>query len=148
MMARWMDRPVSVSPFLDPAALLRELGHVPNRAREGAPAADLLELKDGLELRMDMPGHDPGSIEVTVEGAALTVRSSRKEEEAPGRYLLRERRAVGTLSRTFVLPEGFDPGRVEATFRDGVLVLSVPKREEAKPRSIPVRVANGQKAEG
>lgn len=142
-MTMWMDRPGSVSPFLDPTALLRELGAVQNRTRAWKPSADLLETDNGLELRLDMPGHDPKAIAVTVEGRSLTVRSELEEKEVNGRYLLRERRAAGTFARTFVLPEGFEPGRVEATFQDGVLVLSVPRREEAKPRTIEVKVGHG-----
>jgi HSP20 family protein len=106
-----------------------------------APAADVVETEQGLELRVDLPGHDPRSIEVKFEGDTLTLRSERKSERTAetGRYVRAERR-YGVFARSFVLPSTFDGSKAEARLEHGVLTVVLPKKEEAKPRTVEIKV--------
>lgn len=117
---------------------------LPSRWTEGAalvPPADVLETESEIQVKVDLPGHDPKSIQVKLEGDTLTIQSERTEakREEKGGYLRAERRH-GVYARSFVLPNLVDGQRCEARFENGVLSISVPKREEAKPRVVDVKV--------
>jgi HSP20 family protein len=131
----------ALAPFADLDRLVeRAFGGLPV-ASTHAPAADLVETPEALELSVDLPGHDPASIKVDLEGDTLTIRSERKHQgEQKGEGYRRYERAFGTYARSFVLPGTFDPAATQARYVNGVLTVTVPKKEEAKPRSIEVKV--------
>src|SRR5437867_2366833 len=56
------------------------------------PRLDLVEEKDRLLVHVELPGIDPKSVEVTLQGEMLTLKGERKEErdEARGKVLKRE----------------------------------------------------------
>jgi HSP20 family protein len=114
-------------------------GHAQPRAL--VPPADAWESEEGLTLQVDLPGHSPEGIQVTVDKDTLTLRSERKPgDKARGEGLLRAERHFGVYERAFVLPPTVDASRVEARFEAGVLTLTLPKREEARPRVVQVKV--------
>lgn len=105
------------------------------------PAADIVENEEGLQLSVDLPGHDPKAISVKLEGEVLTISSERRQEKnARGETHHRAERSYGVFSRSFVLPRTVDPSRCEARYEHGVLTLTLPKREEARPRTIEIKV--------
>ena len=106
-----------------------------------APAVDVLEKDDSLQLRFELPGIDPKEVEVSIENGRLNIKGERHFEQAEdGQTYHRIERAYGRFERTFTLPTVCDPERIEARAKDGVLTLSIPKREEAKPKSIRVKI--------
>ncbi|AYY15160.1 Hsp20/alpha crystallin family protein [Actinobacteria bacterium YIM 96077] len=99
---------------------------------------DLYREQDRYVMHFDLPGVDPGSIDVNIEGRSLTVkahRTGRSEENV--QWLARER-PVGTYARQLNLGDGLSPDQIDATYADGVLTLTIPVAEEAKPRRIDV----------
>ena len=106
----------------------------------GVPTADIYETQDQLVLKIDVPGFDPKSLNIQVEGDVLTVQAQRAEEHAQKGQWLRQERTLEHVARSFVLPHTVDAGKCEARCEHGVLTLTLPKREEAKPRSISVKV--------
>lgn len=134
-----------VFPVLqDMDALVRGLAQGNTLASTAAvPAADVVETAEGLQVKVDLPGHDASSIEVKLEEGVLTIRSERRlEKAAEGETVLRRERVSGAFSRSFGLPTTVDPSRVEAKFEHGVLTVTLPRREEARPRVIEVKVQN------
>jgi HSP20 family protein len=106
-----------------------------------APPADIVETQAAIEVTVDLPGHDPKSVEVKLENGVLTIQSERKQErrtEQDG--VLRAERSFGQFARSFELPDTVDSSKVEAKFEHGVLTVTLPKREETKPRTISVKV--------
>jgi HSP20 family protein len=106
----------------------------------GAPPADIYETQDQLVLKMDLPGFDPKTLNIQVEGDVLTVRARRPEQQPHNGNWLRQERTLEQVARSFVLPNTVDASKCEASCEHGVLTLTLPKREEAKPRSITVKV--------
>ena len=90
---------------------------------------------------MDLPGYDPKSLDVQIEGDVLTLRAERPEPSTKGTWLSRERLS-GRIARSFVLPHTIDGSKCQARCEHGVLTVTLPKREEAKPRSIAVTVSS------
>lgn len=121
--------------------LFRDLPVRPSGAREFAPAADIYETAEGITLQVDLPGHEPKSIQVKVENDTLTLKSERSRPDSlKDEGTRRLERGFGVYTRSFVLPRTVDPSRVEARYEAGVLTLTLPRREETKPRVIEVKV--------
>jgi HSP20 family protein len=147
----WRPRLMGRSPFRDVARLEREMedafGWLPawpwgERERGWAPAVDMVDRKEEIILRADLPGLDEKDIEVTVQDGSLALRGERKEEteEKKGDYYCCERR-YGLFARTLPLPAGVEADKVTATFKKGVLEVHLPKAKEAKGKKIEIKAA-------
>ncbi|MFJ2298049.1 Hsp20/alpha crystallin family protein [Oerskovia paurometabola] len=99
---------------------------------------DLLREDDHYVLAVDLPGADPGTIDVSVENNTLTIRAERTSRSADADWLVRERPA-GTFARQLALGNGLALDRIAASYADGVLSLTIPVSEQAKPRRIDVQ---------
>lgn len=104
------------------------------------PAVDIHEYTDRFELYVDVPGIDPGKVELTLEGGILTLSGQRtapefsKPDEKP-KYT-RSERGLGYFYRRFVLPDTVDSEKVNANGKDGVLTITIAKQAKAMPRRI------------
>ena len=127
----------------DPFATMREF----DRLFEGRPAnrwmprIDVYDQENDLMVRTEVPGVDPESIEVTVEGGTLTIKGGRtfETEETKANYHRKEI-FEGSFERSILLPDGVDPETVTATSKDGILEISIPKRPEILPRKVSVEI--------
>lgn len=98
---------------------------------------DLFRSGDHYVLLCDLPGVDPGSVDIGVDGRVLTIRAERSARSDDVEWLTQERPS-GTFVRQLTLGSGLDLDRIEAAYNDGVLSLTLPVADEAKPRRIPV----------
>jgi HSP20 family protein len=107
--------------------------------QRNAPAMpmDLFREGDHFVLAVDLPGVDPGTVDVSCEDQTLTIRAERTARSGEGRWLVRERPS-GTFARQLTLGRGLAMDKVSASYADGVLTLTIPVSEEAKPRRIEV----------
>ena len=101
---------------------------------------DVAETSDGVTVTAELPGVDPGDVEVTVVGNVLTIRGEKRElgEHRERSYHYVERR-FGAFHRALQLPGTVDPEKVDAVFRNGILKVRVPKLPDAKLKRITVR---------
>ncbi|MEU4014806.1 Hsp20/alpha crystallin family protein [Microbacterium sp. NPDC028030] len=107
---------------------------------------DLYRDGDRYILHADLPGADPGSIDVDLDGGQLTIRAQRTADTREGvRWLARERGA-GSFLRQFSLGEGVDLDGISASYESGVLSVIIPVSERAKPRKITVESAEQRQA--
>ncbi|MCB7136388.1 Hsp20/alpha crystallin family protein [Cellulosimicrobium marinum] len=107
-------------------------------AASGAMPLDLFRAGDHYVLTIDLPGVDPGTIDVSVEDRTLTVRAERSPRtDSEVQWLARERPS-GTFARQLTVGRGLALDRITASYEDGVLTLTVPVAEEARPRRIEV----------
>ncbi len=105
------------------------------------PAVDILEQKDGIVIRADLPGFSGADVDVTVDNGVLTIRGERRLEQASeGETYHRVERSYGLFERTFTLPNSVDVSKIEARFVNGEMHIHLPKREESKPRSVKIKV--------
>jgi HSP20 family protein len=100
---------------------------------------DAIRRENEVELRFDLPGIDPESIDVSVDHAVLTVKASRNEEYTEGEKPVIRERVMGSYVRRVRLSDAVDAENIEAGYTDGVLTVHVPVAEAAKPRKIEVR---------
>jgi HSP20 family protein len=109
--------------------------------RGWAPAIDMVDRKDEIVLRADLPGLEQKDVDVSVENGTLTVRGERKEEKETKEedYYACER-WTGAFFRSVTLPPGIEADKVRASFRNGVLEVHLPKAKEAKAKKIEIKV--------
>jgi HSP20 family protein len=100
-----------------------------------------------VELRFDLPGVSPDSIDVEVERNVLTVRAERSWAPAEGSDVLVRERSFGSVSRQVTLGESLDAGHLEASYDAGVLTLTIPIAEQAKPRKVEIQTGAPQPVE-
>jgi HSP20 family protein len=103
---------------------------------------DLYRAGDHYVLHVDLPGVDPGSIDVNVEDRSLTIRAERTSHTEGDVQWLAKERPAGTYARQVAVGRGLALDAISATYADGVLTLSIPVAEEAKPRRIEVQHGN------
>lgn len=128
-------------PFRDMERLMSETLRSPAAT---AMPMDLFRAEDSFVAKIDLPGVDPGSIDVDVEERTLTIRAERREQGDVEQWLSHERPS-GTFARQLTLGYGVALDRIEADYEDGVLTLTIPVAEEAKPRKIQVAHSGGGK---
>lgn len=106
-----------------------------------SPTTDVLETKDALIIRAELPGMTEKDISVEMENGILTISGERKfEEETKEKTYHRVERAFGKFVRTLTLPTNVEADKIKATFNEGLLELTIPKKEEAKPKKITLEV--------
>jgi HSP20 family protein len=121
----------------------RELDRVAGALLESRPGLrlmpmDLYREKDHYVLTADLPGIDPGSVDIDVDGQLLTIRAERTLRGAEGvKWLTRERES-GSFLRQLNLGQGIDTEGIAARYENGVLSVTIPVSERAKPRKIEI----------
>jgi HSP20 family protein len=99
---------------------------------------DLYRDGDHYTLNADLPGIDPSSVDLDVDGQLLTIRAERVAPSVEGaRWLTRENRS-GSFLRRLTLGEGVDRENISASYDAGVLSVTIPVAEKAMPRKIQI----------
>ncbi|MDX2467690.1 MAG: Hsp20/alpha crystallin family protein [Acidimicrobiia bacterium] len=127
----------------DPFTAMRDLDRLVEQtgtnANRWVPRVDVLNKEDDLVVRTEVPGINPESLEVTVEGRTLTIKGSRSFDDAEATY---HRKEIfdGSFERNVLLPKGIDTEAVTASSNEGLLEVSIPKRPEVLPRKVEVSI--------
>jgi HSP20 family protein len=126
----------------NPFDVLSQLDRLASSAFDTARAprlmpVDLFRDGDQYVLSADLPGIDPGSVDLDVDGQLLTIRAERSAPSEQVKWLTHER-PYGSYMRQFTLGDGVDSERITANYEHGVLSVIIPMLERAKPRKIQV----------
>jgi HSP20 family protein len=99
---------------------------------------DLYRDGDHYILNADLPGIDPGSVDVDVDGQLLTIRAERTPRSQEGVKWLAHERPSGSFLRQLNLGDGIATDQISANYDNGVLSVMIPVSEKAKPRKVAV----------
>ncbi|WP_406236382.1 Hsp20/alpha crystallin family protein [Nocardia sp. NBC_01009] len=105
---------------------------------------DLFRAGDHYVLNADLPGVDPGSVDVSVDNGTLTLRAQRSTPSDEGVQWIASERFAGTFMRQLSLGENVDADKISATYNNGVLSVTIPIAEKAKPRRIEISGSSSQ----
>jgi HSP20 family protein len=100
---------------------------------------DAIRHDQRVELRFDLPGVEPDSLDVEVERNVLTVRAERSWTPAEGDEVLAQERPQGSVARQVMLGDALDTERLQATYDAGVLSITIPVAEQAKARKVEIQ---------
>lgn len=117
------------------------------RAGISAPAMDVHQDDDKIEITAELPGVKEEDIDLTVEDGVLTLRGEKKSTHTDNERGYSER-SYGTFERRLTLPSNLDEEACSADFRNGVLTITLPKSaDKARGRRIPLRGAGAAQAQ-
>ncbi|WP_026303546.1 Hsp20/alpha crystallin family protein [Jongsikchunia kroppenstedtii] len=135
-------------PFADVDSLARSMlaGQAAGSLR--APRfmpMDLYKVDDHYVLTADLPGADPGSIDVNVENGVLTLAAQRTSPSDEGVQWLANERQAGSFRRQITLGDSIDPGNIGAHYDNGVLTVTIPLAAHARPHKVSVEHRDRQR---
>jgi HSP20 family protein len=139
-------------PFREMTQVQNQLNRLVDQVWSGRqeswlPAVDVFDNKDAVVLKAELPGMDPGEIQIEVEDNVLTIKGERRfEEKVDDERYYRVERRFGSFQRSLALPQGVKPDEIQANYEDGILIVTVPKVEEEKPRRIEVKAKKAVEA--
>ena len=136
MLVRW-------DPFRDFDRLAEEVWGADVRRRM---QMDAYRHGDEVFVHLDLPGVEPETIDVTLEGDTLTVKAERTAPWREDDQLLVSERHHGSFTRQLLLGDSLDREKLTAKYERGVLVVTIPVAEEAKPRHVPITKAEEREA--
>jgi HSP20 family protein len=122
-------------PFRDLDRLTQQL--MGTASRPTMMAMDAWRDGDEFIVEFDLPGVDPGSVDLDVERNVLTVKAERPTLNGD-RELIAAERPRGVFSRQLILGDNLDTESVGASYSSGVLTVRIPVAEQAKPRKIQI----------
>lgn len=106
------------------------------------PPVNVWTSEESVIVSAEIPGIDPGKIELSLLNETLTIKGEKAAENlGPETSYLRQERGFGNFVRSLQLPFRVDSSRVEAKFSNGILHITLPRAEADKPRKINVQVS-------
>ena len=133
-------------PFAATNSAFRLLDQLSGRMGTARPLSgmpmDAYKVGDNFVAHFDLPGVDPGSIDLSIEGTTLTVTAERSVPQIENAEWAVAERPYGSYTRQLVLGRSLDTDRLEASYHDGVLTVSIPVAEKARARKIQVTRAD------
>jgi len=105
------------------------------------PLVDIIETEDAFLFQADLPGVQPGSVDITYENHVLTLQGKVNPRWPADQIYLWLEHEVGHFYRQFTLNTPINAEAIHATLRNGVLELHVPKAESSKTRKIQIQSA-------
>lgn len=103
------------------------------------PYLDLLENKDEILIKMDLPGINPKEIDLSISGNILQIKGERNiipdREDENYHFIERE---YGKFNRRVNLPAPVKIENIKASYKDGVLTINMPKLEKEKSGKVKV----------
>jgi HSP20 family protein len=133
---------VRTDPFRELDRLSQQVfGNLGTAARPTAMPMDAWRAGDEFVVQFDLPGMDPGSVDLDVERNVLTVNAERPALSSDQEMVAAER-PRGVFSRQLILGDNLDVDNVAASYEAGVLSLRIPVAEKAKPRKIVISTSN------
>jgi len=113
-------------------------------ARPSGMPLDAWREGDEFIVELDLPGIDPGKLDIDVERNVLTIRAERLSRMPDAAGAVAAERPWGVFSRQLVLGDALDTDNVDADYTAGVLRLRIPVAERAKPRKIQISSADAE----
>lgn len=111
-----------------------------NHEQSRLPKVDLIDSKNAILMRAELPGLSKKDIEVTLDGDVLKVKghvTSEKLEE--GNEYYKQEIHNASFARSISVPNNIDGSQIEASLKDGVLEVTLPKTKESKKHTVNVQ---------
>ncbi|ASC73368.1 Small heat shock protein C4 [Halomicronema hongdechloris C2206] len=106
-----------------------------------APAAEINETDDAVDLKLELPGMKPEDVDVQVAADAVVISGERKSESRTDEDgYVRSEFHYGKFQRTIPLPTRVQNADASAEYKDGILTLHLPKAEEERNKVVKVQL--------
>lgn len=109
---------------------------------ECAPALDIRETDESIDITLDLPGVDAGSVRISARGhTVLVVGHKLPRRTRPDASFHLVERGYGRFARTARLSVPCDTSRAHASLVNGELRISVPRIAERRARAIRISIS-------
>jgi HSP20 family protein len=127
--------------------LFAELWQVPRfvQRRGFRPQVDAYRTADPPQLTIvvELPGVDPGAVQLVVDDRTLIISGERPRPRTDGHSWLQMEIEYGPFQRAVMVPEGADPAQASADYEQGLLRIVMPVVERPTgPVRVPIEVRN------
>ena len=107
-----------------------------------SPPLDVLQDKDHVFVKCELPGMKKEDIQISLHENTLTISGERRQErEVKEGDAFRSERFFGRFHRSLTLPVPVQANQVKAQYKEGILAVTLAKAEEAKTKQIEVQVS-------
>lgn len=124
--------------LFDTAPMAAQAGSGGNGMTLSAPALEVHQSDDKLEITAELPGVRQEDIDLNIEDGVLTLSGEKRSERTDQQRGYSER-SYGRFERAIALPANVDEDACKAEFKDGVLSITLPRTaEKQRGRKIPL----------
>ena len=103
------------------------------------PPMNVYDDGESFAVRAEIPGIDPGDLEIQATARALQIKGERKAKSGDAKVSYHRReRDHGYFDRSLNLPQPIDPDKIGASYENGVLEVVLPKADEVRARRIQI----------
>lgn len=103
------------------------------------PKIDVMDKKDAIVVRAEIPGVEKKDLDITIAGDRLTLEAKREfEEKEEKEDFFRSEIAYGRLYRVVPLPVEVKGDEAKAELKNGVVEIFLPKVEKVTPHTVKV----------
>ena len=108
------------------------------------PNVDCFHTDDphALTVVVELPGVEPGSLQIVAGERVLLISGERKRPKVPGRVYQQMEIESGAFERQVRLVEDIDPERARASLQHGVLTIELPVAEQPHAGRIAIAVVS------
>jgi HSP20 family protein len=109
---------------------------------ECAPAIDVFETDETVEITMDLPGVSPASVRIVAKGQTILIagnKTPRRTRPESSFHLVE--RGYGRFARTVRVASPCDTSRATATLVRGELRIAIPRLAERRGKAIRITLA-------
>ncbi len=105
------------------------------------PRISVSESDIEYEMLVELPGVDPGDVNLEMQEGRLEISGEKKINElVEGVKSVRDERQSGEFKRAFEFSKLVEPDQIQAEFKNGLLKVVLPKSEKILPRKIDIKV--------
>jgi len=104
------------------------------------PNADILETRDALVLKVELPGVAPENLSVSVQSGHVTIVGDKNQPLANNARFHAAERQFGSFRRTIHIGAPVNSRMAEAVLDNGLLRISFPKVPNRRGEEVPVEV--------
>lgn len=113
---------------------------------DGLPTAgqikiDVSEKDNTFYVNAEIPGVAKEDIDLSISGDMVSISAEieQHDEQKEGNKVLRSERYVGSVSRSFQLPDKVKVDEAEASYENGVLKLVLPKQTGSERKKLEIK---------
>jgi HSP20 family protein len=106
------------------------------------PAAELRELPEFIELKLELPGLEAKDLDIQVTAKSVSISGDRRSQtETQENGIKRSEFRYGQFKRVVSLPARVVNDQTQAEYKDGILTLTLPKAEGDKQKTFKVELS-------
>ena len=100
------------------------------RKTQSSMKTDILEVENGYELNIEVPGFGKEDIKISLDKGYLSIEAKKEEvaeTEEKNKHYLRKERFYGTCARSFYVGDEISQEDIKAKYEKGILNLFIPQ---------------------